>query len=138
MPKNPQPLSAPQEMFIRMSARACSRAEILQAVFHIDMATAPEKTIHNADATMSRWRKRPEFESVWKDEVRQILFNSAGKALKVLDRQLDDERLPWLQNKAANDVLAHSKSQIYGDEERTVNVQIAGLPDLGSPDQEDG
>jgi len=138
MPKNKQPLSAPQELFIRMSARACSRAEILQEVFHVDIATAPEKTIHNADATMSRWRKRPEFESVWKDEVKQILIVSAGKALKVLDRQLDDERQPWLQNKAANDLLNHSRPQIYGEEERTVNVQISGLPDLGEPDSDDG
>ena len=138
MPKNKQPLSAPQELFIRMSARACSRAEILQEVFGIDITTAPEKTIHNADATMSRWRKRPEFESVWKDEVKQILIVSAGKALKVLDRQLDDERQPWLQNKAANDLLNHSRPQIYGEEERTVNVQISGLPDLGEPDQDDG
>ena len=56
--------------------------------------------------------------------------------VKVIKKQLRNEDQPWLQNKAANDLLNYGKSQIYGDEERTVHVQIDGLPDIGSPDDD--
>jgi hypothetical protein len=135
MPKNRQPFNAQQELFIRMSAQAKSREEILQAVFGLDLKTDDEKTIHNADCKMSRWRKLPEFETVWKDEVKQILYGCTAEAVQVIKGQLRSDQ-GWLQNKAANDLLNYGKQQIYGDEERTVHVQIEGLPDIGSPDDE--
>lgn len=135
MPKNKQPLTAKQELFIRMSAQGKSRAEILKAVYDIDIETADYRTINNADAQMCRWRKLPEFESVWKDEVKSILYGCTAEAVQVIKGQLRGD-IPWLQNKAANDLLNYGKSQIYGDEERTVHVQIEGMPDIGSPEDE--
>ena len=137
MPKHKQPLNAKQELFIRMSARAKSRAEILREVFGLELGKDDPRTINNADVQMTRWRKLPEFETVWKDEIRRVLLDSAGLAMQVLNKQLISEDIPWLQNKAANDLLNYGKGQIYGDEERTVHVQIAGMPDLGSPDQDE-
>jgi hypothetical protein len=136
MPKNKQPMNAQQEKFIRMSAQGCSRPEILKAVFDLDIATSPENEIHNADCKMTRWRKLPEFESTWKDEVRQILYGCTAEAVQVIKSQLRSDQ-GWLQNKAANDLLNYGKTQIYGDEERTVHVQIDGAPDLGAPDQDE-
>lgn len=135
MPKNRQPLTGQQELFIRMSAQAKSREEILKAVFDLNLATDDEKTIHNADCKMSRWRKLPEFESIWKDEVKQILYGCTAEAVQVIKGQLRSDQ-GWLQNKAANDLLNYGKQQIYGDEERTVHVQIEGMPDIGSPEEE--
>ena len=131
------PLTAQQELFIRMSARAESRKDIMREVFNLDVDTAPENELHAADCKASRWRKLPEFESIWKDEVRQVLYACTGEAVQVIKAQLRSRDLPWLQNKAANDLLNFGKSQIYGEEERTVNVQINGLPDIGSPDQDE-
>ena len=74
MPKTRQPLTADQERFIRMSAQGKSRTEILKAIFNLDIESSPDNEIHNADNKMSRWRKLPEFESIWKDEVKQILY----------------------------------------------------------------
>ena len=133
MPKAKQPLTADQERFIRMSAQGCGRQEILKAIFGLDIGTSPENEIHNADNKMSRWRKLPEFESIWKDEVRQILYGCTAEAVQVIKGQLRSDQ-GWLQNKAANDLLNYGKSQIYGDEEKTVHVQIDGMPDIGSPD----
>lgn len=135
MPKNKQPLTGDQERFVRMSAQGCSRTEILKAVFGLDIGTAPENEIHAADAKMSRWRKHPDFEAVWKDEVKQILYGCTAEAVQVIKGQLRSDQ-GWLQNKAANDLLNYGKTQIYGDEERTVHVQIEGLPDIGSPDDD--
>ena len=135
MAKNKQPLTSDQERFVRMSAQGCSRPEILKAVFGLDIATAPEKEIHNADAKMSRWRKHPDFEPTWKDEVKTILLGCTSEAIQTIKRQMR-EKDDWLQNKAANDLLNYGKAQIFGDEERTVHVQIEGLPDIGSPDDD--
>lgn len=118
-----------------MSARANSRREILKAVFDLDLDTAPENKIHAADMQMTRWRKLPEFESVWKDEVKTILMACAGEAVQVIRDQLRSKDIPWLQNKAANDLLNYGKSQIYGDEDRTVHVEIGNMPDLGTPEE---
>lgn len=136
MPKARQPLNAKQEMFIRMSAQAASRREILKAVFDIDIDTASASEIHSADCKMSRWRSLPEFEQVWKDEIKSILYACTGEAVKVIRGQMRTDDQPWLQNKAANDLLNYGKGQIYGEEERTVHVQIEGMPDIGSPDGE--
>lgn len=135
MPKNRQPLTADQERFIRMSAQGKGRQEILKAIFGLDIETSPDNEIHNADNKMSRWRKLPEFEQIWKDEVRQILYGCTAEAVQVIKGQLRSDQ-GWLQNKAANDLLNYGKGQIYGDEERTVHVQIEGLPDIGSPDDD--
>jgi hypothetical protein len=135
MPKSIQPLTSDQERFVRMSAQGCTRKEILEKVFGIDLETAEENVIHAADSKMSRWRKHPDFEATWKDEVKQILYGCTAEAVQVIKGQLRSDQ-GWLQNKAANDLLNYGKAQIYGDEERTVHVQIEGLPDIGSPDDE--
>ena len=135
MPKNRQPLTGQQELFIRLSAQGKNREEILKAVFDIDIATTPDNKIHNADCKMSRWRKLPEFESIWKDEVKNILYGCTAEAIQVIKGQLRED-IPWLKNKAANDLLNYGKQQIYGDEERAVQVKIEGMPEIGSPDGE--
>ena len=135
MPKYKQPLTANQEKFVRLSAQGKSRPEILREVFGLDIETSPDNAIANADNKMSRWRKHPDFEKVWKDEVRTILYGCTAEAVQVIKSQLKSDQ-GWLQNKAANDLLNYGKGQIYGDEERTVHVQIDGLPEIGSPDDD--
>lgn len=135
MPKNRQPLTAKQEQFIRMSAQGKSRREILKEVFNVDLDTAEDNVIAAKDMQMSRWRKLPEFESIWKDEVRSILYGCTAEAVQVIKSQLKSDQ-GWLQNKAANDLLNYGKAQIYGEEEKAVHVKIEGMPDIGSPDDE--
>ena len=136
MPKAKQPMTGDMEKFVRLSAQGKTRPEILKAVFGLDVATSPANEIANADNKMSRWRKHPDFEATWKDEVRQVLYGCTAEAVQVIKGQLRSDQ-GWLQNKAANDLLNYGKSQIYGDEEKTVHVQIEGLPDIGSPDDQE-
>ena len=134
MPRKKMPLNTQQELFVRMTARAESRKDIMKAVFDIDLDTAPENVIHAADAKMTRWRKHKDFDAVWKDEVRSVLVACTSEAIQKIRGQMRDAEQPWLQNKAANDILNYGKAQIFGDEERAVHVKIDGMPDLGSPD----
>ena len=133
MPKNRQPLTAQQELFIRLSAQGKTRPEILKEVFNIDSSTMTKAELAKYDMKMTRWRKLPEFESIWKDEVKSILYGCTAEAIQVIKGQLRED-IPWLKNKAANDLLNYGKQQIYGDEERAVHVKIEGMPEIGSPD----
>ena len=128
-----RPLTGQQELFIRMSAQGKTRPEILKAVFNIDVETAPYNVTNAADQKMTRWRKRPEFDTIWKDEVKNILYGCTAEAIQVIKGQLRDD-IPWLKNKAANDLLNYGKQQIYGDEEKAIHVKVEGMPDIGSPD----
>lgn len=131
-----QEMSIKQEKFIRMKAQGKSRAEILKEVFDLDMETASEKEIRNADNRMCIWKKHPEYEKIWKDEVRDVLFCFTGEAVQVIGGQLSRADLPWLQNKAANDILNYGKHQIFGNEENEVTVRVEGMPEMGIPDSE--
>lgn len=134
MPRPRLPLNAIQELFIRMTARGESRREILKQVFDLDVDTAPENEVHNADCKMSRWRSLPEFDAIWKDEVKKVLYKYTGEALNVIGSQMKNKDIPWLQNKAANDLMQYGKGQIFGEEEKAISVKIEGMPDLGTPD----
>ena len=145
MPKGPtgnprgrpvQPLTAKQELFMRMSARGESRKDILFEVFGVDTATATEQEIHRCDQAMSRWKKLPQFPEIWRDEVDRILLKHAGKAIKTTAKLLDREDQPWLQLNAANSILNYSRPRVFGDEQSEVKVVISGMPDLGTPDEE--
>jgi len=137
MPRpKPTQYTAQQELFVRMEARGEDRKDILREVFGIDYDTASKDEIHRADCKMSRWRYFPCYDAVWKDEVMQVLKGCTSKAISVLNRQMVNED-GWLQNKAANDLLNYGKSQIYGEEERTLRVQVEGMPEIGSPDSDE-
>lgn len=132
-PKPTDQYNAKQERFVRMEAQGAPRADILREVFGIDVATADKKTIHNADCAMSRWRKMAPYEETWKDEVRQTLFGTTGKAIRKIRNQIDDDN-GWLANKASNDIITAAKQLgVFGAEENAMEVRIVGMPDIGSP-----
>jgi hypothetical protein len=133
-----QPLPARGILFAKMAAQGYDRQDILQRVFGIDPKTADHDTINRADQQMSRWRKNPEYDVIWQAEIKAILRVAGGKAIKVLRDQLNNQKVPWLQNKAANDLLNQGKASIMGDDANKLTVQITGMPELGSPDQDDG
>ena len=107
----------------------------MKEIFGIDLATAPEKDIHNADATMSRWRRHPLFDQAWKDEVRSQEYADYSEARRVLRngmRQSDG----WLAMNSAVNVLSNANKRLFHDEDTAVTVKIEGLPDIGSPEEE--
>ena len=130
-------LTGPQEKFVRMEARGEGRPAILREVFGLDVNTSPANEIHNADAKMSRWRQHPCYDECWKSEVKRYMYGATGGAIRRIRNQIDCDN-DWLANKAANDILLFGKSQIYGDEEKSISVQITGMPELGTPDSDGG
>lgn len=133
MPRpKPTKYNVKQDLFVRMEARGESRRDILREVFGVDIDNDDEKTIHNADAAMSRWRKFPCYEETWKDEVKRISYAMTSKAIRKIDQQIDNQN-DWLANKAANDALNFSRPHVFGDEEKAITVKVEGMPELGTP-----
>lgn len=132
-----QPLPAKGHKFALLSAQGYERRDLLREVFGITDLEADPEAVNRADVQMSRWRRHPEFDKVFAEEVKLTIKGISGRAAKVLANQLNKEEVPWLQNKAANDVLTMVKASLFGDDERTINVRVEGMPEIGSPDQDE-
>lgn len=131
------PMTAQIENFIRAEARGEEHDKILQDVFGLGPdATREEK--HRAQLKMSRWRKRPDFKPIWDDEISGAVRRHLPGAINRLLKQVDNSN-DWVANKAANDVMGLARSiGLIHNEETALKVQIEGMPDLGSPDDDDG
>ena len=128
---------APIERFIRMEANLCSREEKMRVLFGIDLATAPENQIHAADQKMCRWRKHPLFDQIWKDELSRQDYEDYSTARQVLRDGMKQKDDRWLAMNSAVNVISNGNKRIFQDEQNTVNVRIEGLPDLGTPEEEE-
>lgn len=129
-------MTANIENFIRMEARGEDHVTILTEVFGPEYVTDPVKK-NAAESKMARWRKRADFQEIWDDEMRLRVRRSLPRAVSRLTQQVDDDN-SWIANKAANDWINLAKTTgIFQDNEKAINIKVEGLPDLGSPDQEE-
>jgi len=124
------------DKFIRMEANSCTREEKLRVIFGIDMRTATARQINNADATMCRWRKHPLYDAIWKDEISRQDYSDIAESLQTIRKHMRQDKDGWLSMNSAVNLLSQSSKRVYRAEENTVNVQITGLPELGSPDDD--
>ena len=122
------------DKFIRMEANGATRQEKLKEVFGIESMDDPK--VHAADLKMCRWRKHPMFDTIWKDEVRKQDYGDYITARQVLRKSMKNEKDGWLAMNASVNVLNQANKRIFGADENTVTVQIQGMPDIGSPDDD--
>jgi hypothetical protein len=128
-------MTAKIENFIRMEARGESADDILRTIFHLDPETCDPKVKNAAYQQMWRWRHRPDADPIWQDELKATVRRRVPAAIGRINNQVDSDT-EWLANKAANDVLLLAgKIGVIKNEETALQVQISGLPDIGSPDQ---
>ena len=127
-----QGLTVQQDQFVRMEANAMSTPEIIMKLWGISPG---EKEYHSKECVLSRWRKLPQYTDVWMDEVRKNDFADYVKSRKTLRKSMDDSD-KWLAMQSAVNVMSAAGKRIYGQEDNTVHVEISGMPDIGSPDDE--
>lgn len=98
----------------------------------------PQKTEKNqieaAKQRLRNLRKDEKFQEYYRTVISEWSFHHVGKALNKLADQIDSD-LPWLANKAANDVITQSKGLITGADDNTVLVKVEGMPELGAPEE---
>lgn len=94
------------------------------------------KELDLKESTILTWMKREDFESYFR-----ALLNSSGRmryarALKVLEKQLDDKN-PWVAQGAARDLATRFEKAVTGIDNNKITVTLEGIPELGTPDNEE-
>ena len=130
------PLKAKQ--WIRMVIANKSREEILMQVFGVDLYGGNARAINNCDSCMSRWKRHPNYEREWNKAWRERWGKISYKAMEVLEEGMEDTELPWRRTQSANLAMSYAQKNLLGDEATTLKVQITGMPEIGSPDVENG
>ena len=128
------PMTAKIENFIRAEARGEPHDKILREQFGIDENSDP-KDKAKAEQYMWRWRHRPDADAIWQDELRSVVRRHVPASIGRIQKQIDSNT-DWLANKAANDVITlASRLGVIRTEDSVTKVEITGMPDLGSPDE---
>lgn len=125
-------LNVYQDQFVRMEANGYSTREIIRKMYGIEEETDPNG-YHAKEAMFTRWRKHPKYFETWKDEIGRSAMKMMTKGLRKINEQINGEDR-WLANKAANDCVNFARSRVFAEEDKTYTVQIQGMPDLGSPE----
>ena len=129
------PMTARIESFIRMEARGEPADDILREIFHLDPETCDPKEKNKAYQQMYRWRHRPDADAIWQDELKAVVRRCVPNAANRIRNQIDSST-EWLANKAANDVITLAgRIGVIGTEEKALTVQVTGMPEIGSPDE---
>ena len=139
MGSNKQPkdkVTVQLDKFIRMEANNCSREDKLKEVFGVDINTASAREINNCDATMSRWRKHPMYDSIWKDELSRQDYSDYSKAREVLRKSMKSSD-GWLAMNSAIQVINNGNKRLFNEDNNKVTVEITGMPEIGSPDDDE-
>lgn len=124
-------LNCMQVQAAQMMAYGCTEEKILNDLFYINANSTPAEKA-KAKRTLHKWMDLPGFGDCFRSEVKRCMTPVYGKAMQTIAAQLDSG-LPWLANKAANDVLTRM-APVLGEEEKKIVVQVEGAPQLGTPD----
>ena len=123
-------LNVDQDRFVRMEANGYTTEEIIKTLFGL---TRDDPAYHAKECVLTRWRKHPKYFETWKDEIGRSAMKMMTKGLRKINEQINgDDR--WLANKAANDCVNFARSRVFAEEDKTYTVQVQGMPDLGSPE----
>ena len=138
MPKKRQPMTVDQERFVRMQANGAKFPEIILEIWGKTKENTDPKEYHNLECKLSEWRKHPQYEEVWRDEVSKFDFSDYSEARKTLRKTMRNEKDQWLAMNSAVNILNQSGKRIFGSEDNTVTVKIEGaMTDIGNPETEE-
>lgn len=93
-----------------------------------------DKQVQIAKQRLRNLRRNEKFQEYYGTLVQEWSIHHVGKALNKLTEQIDSN-MPWLANKAANDVIQHSKTMIDGMNDNQVVVKVEGMPEIGTPEE---
>ena len=145
----PKALTKPMMEAVEMSFDGKTCLEIAYALFPEKLEEARQRSIeqnlpkrltdmeHVYRQKIEKWLQKPDAQEYY----RRLIVNrhapaAVGKALKVLTKQLDSDN-EWIANKAANDILNKYYDLVMGTNSNEIVVRFEGMPEIGSPDQEE-
>ena len=113
-----------------MMFRGCTDDEIVKELWP---QKETENQIRAAKQRLRNLRRNEKFQEFYRSLVTEWSVHHVGRAYAKLSEQIDSNQ-PWLANKAANDVILHSKQMITGMDDGTIVVKVEGMPEIGTPE----
>ena len=120
--------------WMKLVVRDAPRKVIMEEIFHVAPEDMNEENLHKYDCKLSRWRNHPDYQKEWLAAFKGLWGPIMTKAANVVNEGLMDDSLPWRKTQHANMALAYGSKILIGEEERSINVKVEGLPEIGSPD----
>ena len=134
--KTEMKLTEDMKGFIRDDARGVPTDELIRRWMHVEPSTFTAKEKNKYAQRVFRWRHHSQYDTIWNDEVKQLLKRNVPASLLRIGQQIDSDT-EWLANKAANDTLNWaSRTGVIKTEETALQVQIQGMPEIGSPEDD--
>lgn len=135
MPKKQNPMTVEQEKYVRMQANGARFPEIIMELWGMKREDDP-KAYHNLECKLSEWRKHPDYDKIWRDEVGKWDFSDYSLSRRTLRKSMEQDKDAWLAMQAAVNIMSNVGKRIYGEDQNTVTVKVEGnIPDIGSPDE---
>lgn len=128
-------LTKTQALACSLMAEGYSENDIVIAIFGMTKEEDKEGFLKKR-ALIRRWSKDPKFTELYKETIRAIAMPSYGKALRKMNEQVDHEN-PFVAQNAARDILTRYNSALFGEDKSDLVIRIEGMPDLGTPDDND-
>lgn len=96
------------------------------------------KQMRNRKTQLQKLRKDAKFQEYYQTLITEWRVHAMGPALAKLKSQMDSGE-PWLENKAANDVLNRVGTDPFaaGADANAVTIRFEGMPELGMPSDDD-
>ena len=135
MPRSKKPMTIDQQRFVRMQANGMQFPEIIKEIWGKTKEDTDPKEYHNLECKLSNWRKHPQYDEIWRDEVGKWDYSDYSISRRTLRKSMTQEKDAWLAMQAAVNVMSNVGKRIYGEDQNTVTVNINGMPDIGSPDE---
>ena len=121
------------QQFCRLEARGYSTEEIIAELYGLKKG---DKDYMKTKNRLSMWRQNPEYDKIWFDEMGHFGRKMLSQGLRKIKQQIGSDQ-DWLANKAANDAVNFAKGHVFGENEKVVTVKIEGMPELGTPEQQE-
>ena len=93
--------------------------------------------LERAKIIVRKWFRSPVVNDAYRQIMRDTLIDFLGPAIWKLKEELNKPDSPWLENKAANDIINKAFPLLFGEEEKSIVVKVEGMPDLGTPDADE-
>ena len=132
-------LTAKQTAMCRMMALGTPEPQILHLTYGVDLndtSAAGRKALNKARREMQLTMEMPAFAECYRAMIKEMAWPVYGEAIDVIRKQLNNAN-GWLANKAANDLLNRFAPVVMGTEDQSVTIRIEGMPELGTPTQDD-
>lgn len=85
---------------------------------------------------IAKWAQREDFKKLYQQILERAGMRQYAKAINVLETQMDSKN-EWLAQNAARDIANRFEKAVAGIESNRITVTLAGLPELGTPDNEE-